>query len=135
MDSGAAGGVLPAGWCPQVELQRRSQRGKRYAASNGTAIKNKGSNIASAVTKEGQWKHLNFQVADVTKALASVSKMCDKDQSVVYHPPWHEHGSYIYNWNTGEYMNLLLQNGVYVLDAMIAPAQWQVKPSFRRPGR
>ena len=78
---------------------------------------------------------MSFQVADVTKALASVSKMCDKDQSVVHNPPWHEDGSYIYNWNTGEYTNMTLRDGVYVLETMIAPTHWQAKPSFTRPGR
>ena len=93
------------------------------------------SKIVSAVTQEGQWKNLKLQVADVTKALASVSKMCAKNQSITYNPEWHEHGSYIYNWDTQEYTNLLLKDGVYVLDAMIAPNHWQAKPSFGGPGR
>ena len=135
MDPEAAESVQPVNWCPQVELQRSSQRGKSCAAANGIAIKNKGPNVASAVTKERQWKHLSFQAADVTKAFASVSNMCGKDQSIVHHPPWHEHGSYIYNWNTGECANLPLQDVVYVIDAMVAPAQWQAKPGFGRPGR
>ena len=70
----------------------------------------------------------------MTKALASVSKICSKDQSVTYNPPWHEDGSYIYNWNTDGYTGLLLKGGVYVLDTPIAPTEWQAKPSFGRPG-
>ena len=79
-------------------------------------------------------KNLTFQVANVTKALASVSKICAKNQSVIYHPEWHDHGSYIYIWDTDEYTGLAMNDGVYVLDAMIAPTKHQVQPSFGRPG-
>ena len=109
--------------------------GKTYSAANGSCIKNQGTKIVSAVTKEGQWKSLQFEVASVTKALASVSEICSRDQSVVHNPPWHEDGSYIYNWNTGEYTNLVLRDGVYVLDALVAPANMQPKPPFGGPGR
>ena len=84
--------------------------------------------------REGRWKNLTFQVANVTKALASVSNICAKNQSVIYHPEWHDHGSYIYNWDTDGSTSLLLKDGVYVLDAKTAPTKHQVQPSFGRPG-
>ena len=120
---------------PQAALLPSSQKGQTYSAANGSSIKNEGSKVISAVTKEGQWKNLSFQVANVTKALASVSKICAKNQSVIYHPEWHDHGSYIYNWDTNEHTALVLKDGVYVLDALIAPTKHQVKPSFGGPGK
>ena len=134
MDSGAAESVLPTEWAPQAQLLPSNSAGKTYSAANGSTIRNKGSKIVSAVTKEGKWHNLQFEVANVTKALASVSKICSKDQSVIYNPPWHEDGSYIHNWNTDEYTGLLLKDWVYVLDTLIAPTGWQAKPSFGRPG-
>ena len=78
---------------------------------------------------------MTFQVAKVTKALASVSKMCAHNQGVIYHPPWHEHGSYVYNWDIDEHTGMLIKDGVYVLDTMSAPSMYQSKPSFGGPGR
>lgn len=135
IDSGAAENVLPSGWAPQAKLMPSNNAGKTYSAANGSSIKNQGCKVVSAVTQEGQWKNLRFEVANVTKALASVSKICSQDQTVVHNPPWHEDGSYIYNWNTGEYTNLLLKDGVYVLDSMKAPTNQQIKPPFGRQGR
>ena len=134
VDPGVAGSVIPSKWVPQAALLPSSQKGKSYSAANGSAIKNEGSKVISAVAKEGQWTNLTFQVANATKALASVSNICAKNQSVIYHPEWHDHGSYIYNWDTDEHTALVLKDGVYVLDAMIAPTKHQVKPSFGRPG-
>ena len=61
--------------------------------------------------------------------------MCAKNRGANYNPEWHEHGSYIYSWDTGEYGNLLLNEGVHVLDAMVVPTLWQAKPSFGKQGR
>ena len=132
--SGAAESVLPTEWAPQAQLLPSSSAGKTYSAAKGSTIRNKGSKIVSAVSKEGELHNLQFEVANVTKALASVPKICSKDQSVIYNPPWHEEGSYIYNWNADAYTGLLLGDGVYVLDTLIAPIEWQAKPSFGRPG-
>ena len=98
--SGAAESVLPTEWPLQAQLLPSNSAGKTYSAANGSTIRNKGSKIVPAVTKEGKWHNLQFEVANVTKALASVSKICSKDQSVIYNPPWHEEGSYIYTIGT-----------------------------------
>ena len=76
VDSGAAESVLPSKRCPQAQLMKSEQQGKDYSAANGSTIKNQGCKVVSAATREGQWKHMTFQVAKVTKALASVSEMC-----------------------------------------------------------
>ena len=126
---------MPKGWAPQAKLQKGNNVGKTYSAASGSSTKNEGSKVISAVTREGQWKNMRFEVANVTKALASVSKTCSQDQSVVYNPLWHEHGSYIYNWKTGESTNLVLKDGVYVLETLIAPSDMQIQPPFGRRGR
>ena len=86
------------------------------------------------LTREGQWKNLKFQVCDVTRPLASVSKIVDAGHTVVFAPDW-KGGSYIMNIQTKEKTWLLQRDGVFVLDAKIAPAQWQARPSFGGQGR
>ena len=61
------------------------------------------------------------QVAKTTKALASVSKMVGNGNLVVFD----EGGSFIYNKATGETTWMREENGVYLLDVMVAPAAWK----------
>ena len=55
---------------------------------------------------------MTFQVTAVNKALASVSRMCEKGHQVVFDP----RGSYIKNIETGETIPMRPRNGVWVLD-------------------
>jgi uncharacterized Zn finger protein (UPF0148 family) len=134
IDSGAAESVLPKDWCPQAALLKGESYGKHYTAANGSHIKNRGEKIVSMVTAEGQWKNLKFQVCDVTRPLASVSKIVESGHTVVFNPSW-KGGSYILNLQTREKTWLRQQDGVFVLDAKVAPAQWQARPSFAGQGR
>ena len=68
---------------------------------------------------------MNFTVCDMAKALGSVSQMCRAGHSVAFNPPWHEDGSYIEYLDIGERMWLEESNGLYVLNAKVAPKQWQ----------
>ena len=86
------------------------------------------------VTKQGQWKNMTFQVCDVTRPLASVSKIVETGHSVVFNPPQDPRGSYIQNYRTGEKMWLTQKDGVYVLETKVAPTMHQTMPSFARHG-
>ena len=134
IDSGAAESVLPKDWCPQAALLKGESFGKNYTAANGSAIKNRGEKIVSMMTQEGQWKNLKFQVCDVTRPLASVSKIVEAGHTVVFNPSW-KGGSYILNLQTREKTWLAQRDGVFVLDAKIAPTQWQARPSVGEQGR
>jgi len=61
--------------------------------------------------KEGKRKSMNFQVTDCKKPLASVSKIVDKGNRVVFD----SEGSYIENKATGEIMKLERERGTYVM--------------------
>ena len=63
-----------------------------------------------------------FQVCDVTKPLASVSKICRKGHRVVFE----EGCSYIENLHSGEVTWMREVSGVYTIDV------WM--PGFTRPG-
>ena len=109
-------------------------KGKSYSAANGQTIKNEGEKLVSMVTKQGQWRNMTFQVCDVTRPLASVSKIVEAGHSVVFNPSQDPRGSYIQNYSTGEKTWLTQKDGVYVLETKVAPSMHQTAPSFVRPG-
>ena len=74
---------------------------------------------------------MTFQVAEVGKALGSVSKMVHCGNRVVFDPS----GSYIESLTDGSVLPLREHNGVYVLDAWVAPAKDSGQDvGFARPG-
>ena len=68
------------------------------------------------VTRDGKWKNMKFQVCDVTRPLASVSKICEAGHSVIFNPSWGGRGSYSQNHETGEKLWMVLKDGVFVLE-------------------
>ena len=86
------------------------------------------------VTKQGQWRNMTFQVCDVTRPLASVSKIVEAGHSVVFNPSQDPRGSYIQNYSTGEKTWLTQKDGVYVLETEVAPSTHQTTPSSVRHG-
>ena len=127
IDSGACASVMPSGWCRHVPTQKtkQSEDGEYFRAANGSKIYNKGQKSVSMMTREGIWRCMRFTVCDVSKALGSVSQMCRAGHIVVFNPPWHEDGSYVQHLDTGENMWLEETNGLYVLNAKVAPKEWQ----------
>lgn len=87
VDSGAAETVLPKDWCKQAEMVKDTS-GRTYSAANGTQIRNEGHKTVAMITRQGQWRNMTFQVCDVTKPLASVSKICENGHSVAFNPSW-----------------------------------------------
>ena len=58
---------------------------------------------------------MTFQVAQVTKPLCAVSKICEKGHTTAFD----EDGSYIKNKKTGKVTHLKKERGVYVMDAAV----------------
>ena len=79
-------------------------KGKTYPAANGSSIKNEGEKVVSMITNKERWRNLTFQVCDVTRPLASVSKIVEAGHSVVFNPAHYQSGSYMQNHKTGEKM-------------------------------
>ena len=75
---------------------------------------------------------MTFQVCDLTRPLASVSKIVEAGHSVVFNPVDDPRGSYIQNLNSGGKMWLTAKDGVYVMETKVAPAKWQSSPSLAR---
>ena len=94
-----------------------SKIGVEYTVADGGKIKNEGERVVSMCTPGGQWRDMVFQVCNVNKALGSVSRICARGHRCVFD----DAGSFIQHKATGEMIWLEQQNGVYVLDSVIAP--------------
>ena len=113
--------------------------GKTYSAANGQEMTNSGEKLVTMVTRDSVWKNFLLQECEVTRALASVYRICEAGHRVVFNPSWHSHGSYIATldadgYTTGENTWLTAKDGVFVLEAKVAPKQWQLHPGFARRG-
>ena len=75
-DSGAADCVLPATLFTELPLKTKGPKvGRKYTAANGKHIYNQGVRTLVGTTAEGHKKNIDFEVADITKPLASSSKI------------------------------------------------------------
>ena len=121
IDSGAAETVMPRDWFRSHPLMatEASRNGEFFITADGTEIENEGARRLTLCTPDWQnVRNMEFQVTDVNKALGSVSKMVRNGNRVVFDAM----GSYIENTQTAERIWLREDNGVYVLDVLVAPA-------------
>ena len=79
LDSGASDHVGDGSAAPEIPVEPSpgSQRGLTYGCAGGKEIPNEGQQRLPLVTCSGNKAGLTFQVAEVSKNLASVSKVCD----------------------------------------------------------
>ena len=103
-----------------------SRRGVKYSAANGEAIANLGQKTINFLTEEGSCRNMTSRVCEVTKPLASVSRICKKGHRVVFE----DGNKYIENLLTGELTRMREQNGVYLLDLWIPPHEGFMRPGF-----
>ena len=141
VDSGAGETVMPKDWC--VAHPIRDSPGSLaedfYTTANGTKVYNEGQREMYLATLDGKsLRKMTFQVGKVSKALGSVSQMVDNGNRVVFELDQNGYDiSYIENKDSREKIWLRRENGVYVLDMMVAPPSFNHKteqPGFPRPG-
>ena len=75
-------------------------------------------------------RKMTFQVARVNKALGYVSKIVANGNRVIFD----QNGSFIENIWTKDRIWLREDNGVYVLDIIVAPPEKKAESAFTRPG-
>ena len=104
IDPGACTSVMPTSWCPHVPTEETSESrsGEIFRAANGQNIFNEGRKTASFMTKGGVRRDMHFTSCEVSKALGSVSHICQEGRRVVFSPPWSEEGPYIKHCDIGE---------------------------------
>ena len=136
VDSGAGETVIPTDWLPKHEIEESvgSRSREYYTTADGTKIYNEGQKCVAVSCMDGtQERSMTFQVAQVDKALGSVSQMVRNNKRLVFDAD--EAGkdiSYIQNKITMEKMPLRVENGVYVIDLMVGPPGYQIKPQWHK---
>ena len=130
IDSGAAATVLPMDWFKNYPTRPSdgSKRGQWWHAANGGRIFNLGEKKLHLLSVDGDVSRtMNFQVADVGKALGSVAKIVQNGTRIVFDPA----GSYIERLVDGKRLWMREAGGVYVLDMWVAPNDNRQQQPFR----
>ena len=96
-----------------------------YTTADGSKVYNEGQRKLDVCTLDGQQRRsMTFQVARVKKALGSVSQMVKNGNKLFFDQDSSgKDTSYIQNKRTNEKIWLRQENGVYVLDLMVALPQ------------
>lgn len=134
IDSGAGETVLPASWLPEhpTEESLGSKNNDYYVTADGSRVYNEGKKEVTISSADGtKVRDMTFQVANVKKALGSVSQMVRRGNKVVFDRD--DNGkdlAYIENKRSKERMYMRQEKGVYVLDVLVAPPQ--TKPFGRQ---
>ena len=134
MDSGAAESVAPSDLAPWVEVSESpgSQRGQVYVSASGERIPNLGQKQLEVVTDEGKSATATFQVAEVTRALCSISRVCDQGNQVIFE----KNGGWIVAPD-GTSTAFKRENNVYALDLHVLDPGTEEHPGqsgFTRQG-
>ena len=135
VDSGAAESVWPADMVREEEELEQKEGMIGFVAANGSPMQNYGRKVAKFVNigpdADDCEKAMGFQVTDVRKPLAAVSRIVDKGNRVVFGPKPED--NYIMNIQTGKKMFMKREKGVYILDVgFLLPKDEEVPAGFTR---
>ena len=86
--------------------------------------------MVAAVTEDMRPISMTFQIAEVTKPLASVGKICDRKNLVVFD----EDGGLIFNKRTGTTTKFSREHGVYQLRTWVKKALQDEKGAKDKKG-
>jgi hypothetical protein len=118
VDSGAAESVWPENYRQEIPLLQADQAkaSSRYVAANGEVMTNRGRNLVHFRTGgEKSIKAMEFQVTQVKKPLASVRRIVERGNKVVFS----NEGSYI-EAPDGRRTQLVEHNGTFALEIAYA---------------
>jgi hypothetical protein len=120
-DTGACDTVIPKAMAPLIPVvpSLQSQRGMEYEIANGDSIPNLGEKRCEMWTEGAtKPKSIAMQVADVHKALLSLSRCADMG----FESRFGSHFGCLYDTETGEVVPLQRRGNLYVLRAWIRAA-------------
>ena len=133
LDSGASVTVVPPHVGRDYEVIRgeAAMAGVRYEIADGNEIPNLGEKMLPVMTREGTWRGLQAEVADIARALQSVRSLVKTGHKVVFGDGANGTEHYIQNVMTGE-VNAVEDDGQnYLMTYLIAPKD--VSASFAGP--
>ena len=119
MDSGAAECVCPKTMAPHFPIidTQASLAGVYYTSANGGKISNLGQQTIPVAFENGIKCQAVFQVAEVSRPLMSVAKICELGNRVMFGAG----GGLIMNLNSGEVTPFEKKDGVYIFTLWIPP--------------
>ena len=128
MDSGAAESVCPRSMAPQFRIEdtEASRGGVYYTSANGGRLPNLGEQTIPVALENGVKTMATFQVADVSRPLMSVAKVCELGNRVIFGAS----GGVIMNLQSGAVTPFHRRDGVYVFTMYIPPLS---ESPFGRP--
>ena len=120
VDSGASETVIPetAVRGSDIKPSEASRRGVQYEVANGHRIPNLGQKSFLGYTHEGACRGVTAQVCDVNKPLMSVAKLVAAGHTVTFA----QGGSFVTSDHTGERINLVEANGMYLMRLWVPAA-------------
>ena len=131
IDSGACDIVMPLAMCADIPVQEseKQREGMEYEVANGETIANEGERHCLLMTKGAKTpKKSVFQVADVHKALMSITRVADAGYAC-----WlDKSGGWLVDKITGEQIPIQRKGNLYVMTAW---AREDKRPTFGRQGR
>ena len=136
MDSGAADSVAPGTIAENVVVTEStgSKSGQKYMTADGTKISNQGQKSFTTITEDGRAVGVTYQIADISRPLNSVGRICDKGNAVVFM----KDGGYVMNLWSGERTRFSREEGVYILKTWVPrstlPSPGASAPGFPRQG-
>ena len=88
LDSGCCDHIVDIADCPGYACvlgpSPGSKRGQKFVVGNGGRVKNQGQVDLQMGAKDGSGFHSVFQVAEITRPLMSVSRICDQDLICIF---------------------------------------------------
>ena len=114
VDSGACDTVLPTDECKEIRLHEsdQSRKGLEYEVANGETIPNLGERRCVMMTENSSTpKRIAFQVADVHKALLSVTRAADMGYQCVLG----KDGGYLQDTRSAEKIPIMRKGNLYVM--------------------
>ena len=134
VDSGACDTVMPLSLCAEIPLQESDQQrsGLEYEVANGASIRNEGERRCLMMTRNARGpKNITFQVADVHKALLSITRAADAG----YECHLNARGGFLLDVYTGEKIPIARKGNLYVMRAWVKEApEYKPAQGFVRQG-
>ena len=139
MDSGAGNSVMPRRMVikkDEIRESEGSKNGIHYVAANNGRIPNEGEYDLKFNTVEGHEQWLTFQIAEVNKALCSISSLVDEGYKIVFdkNTKTDQDTSYMIHKETGVITRFRRARNVWVLDAFVDVENNNISQGFRRRG-
>ena len=131
-DTGAHKSVAPSAMCPayEVEPSRGSLEGREFVTASGDTIPNLGRKLLPTQSNEGVWTFQEWEIADVTRPLLSITEECDKDQLVIFG----KGGGAIIHLKKGTVRRFPRKQGSYEMDMWVPSPKARVGLGFYLAG-